>query len=236
MIKEFLTILTNLIFPAKITCDLCGKETFDGTNLCADCKKKVLFNDGITCPICGRRTEVEGVCFECKAHAPSYDKAVSAIVYKDGGAALVVKYKRGAAYLKDYFADLLKEKCSIFPLADGVCYIPMTAKAQRKRGYNQAELIAAELAKKLELPLLSALTKVRDTKAQKELNKTQREKNLKGSFRADRKLVEGRTLILVDDVMTTGTTAEEASKALKKAGAERVYFASAASVEYKREI
>lgn len=236
MIKEFLTFLTNALFPSRITCDLCGKETFDGTNLCPECRKTVTFNDDKTCPICGRKTKVEGVCFECKAHSPAYDRAVSAIVYKDGGAKLVVKFKRGGAYLKDYFADLLKEKCANFPLADGVCFIPMTAKAERKRGYNQAELLAKELAKRLELPLISALEKVKDTKEQKSLTRNEREHNLKGSFSAAKDKVKGRSLILVDDVMTTGATAEEAAKILKKAGAERVYFASAASVEYQREI
>ena len=227
-----LKIIGDSLFPKNITCDICGRETFDGRNLCPECAKKVTFIGDDCCPICGRKTKTRGVCLECKAYAPTYDAGVSAFVYRDGGAQLILKFKRGGEYLKDYFADLLAPKLKKFPLADGVCFIPMTAKAERRRGYNQAELLAKEISARLNLPVVCALEKVKDTNEQKALTKRERQTNLKGCFSASKKDVAGRRLIPVDDVMTTGATAEEAARVLKKKGAEAVYFASAASVEY----
>lgn len=229
--------MTDAMFPQRFTCDLCGVEIFDGENLCAKCAKTVPPNNAATCPVCGRRTQTNAMCFECKAHSPAFKKAVSALIYKDGAAALVHKFKNGCGYLKEYFADLLAPKCAQFDDAQAVCYIPMTVKAQTKRGYNQAELLARALAKRLNLPVLDgALTKIKETQEQKSLTGTEREQNLKGCFRADRKTIEGKTLILTDDVLTTGATAEAAVTQLKKRGAKEVYFATVASVEYTREI
>lgn len=226
----------NALFPKNYTCEVCGIEIFEG-RLCKKCAKSVQINDGITCPICGRRTQVNDVCLECSAHSPAFKKAVSALVYKDGAVALVLKYKNGNGYLKEYFAELLAPKCAQFEDADAICYVPMTQKAHRKRGFNQAELIAYELEKRLNLPVLdNALIKIKETPEQKKLTRAERAHNLKGCFKADKSVVEGRTLILVDDVLTTGATAEAAIAQLKKCGAKQVYFATVASVEYEREI
>lgn len=233
---NFFKSLSGALFPENFTCELCEKEIFDGKRLCPDCAAEVTFNDGQTCPVCGRKTVTSSICLECKSDAPVYDKAVSAIVYKDGGAKLIAKFKRGNAYLKDYFADLLIDKCAPFKQADGVCFVPMTKKDERKRGYNQAELLAKSLSERLNIPLLKgALTKTRQTEQQKSLTKTERENNLKGCFKADKATVDGKTLILVDDVLTTGATTEAVCTELKKRGAARIYFVTAASVEYKTE-
>ena len=230
--NAFFGSLKDCLFPLSLTCDLCGRETFDGRNLCPDCLETVAFNDGETCPVCGRRTRAPGLCMECKASAPAYDRAVSAIIYRDGGAGLVLKFKRGGAYLKEYFADLLAPRLREFAAADGVCFIPMTAKAERRRGYNQAELLAEALAERLDLPVMRVLEKVKETGEQKSLTRREREINLKGCFRTRKDDAAGKTLILIDDVMTTGATLEEAARTLKRKGAARVYAAVAAAVEY----
>lgn len=224
------------LFPPDYTCDICGCETF-GDHLCPQCKETVTFNDGATCPVCGRRTETNRLCLECKAHAPAYKKAVSAMVYGGGAVKLIHKFKNDGGYLKEYFADLLTAPCTKkFSDAQAVCFIPATRKSLKKRGYNQAELLAKSLGERMNLPVLgNALTKRRETEEQKTLSRREREKNLLGAFKADKKIVRGKILILVDDVLTTGATADAAVEALKKAGAERVYFATAASVEYREE-
>ena len=227
-----LNLLGDILFPPGLTCDVCGRETFDGKNICPKCAKELHENDGAVCPICGRKTQTHAVCLECKKDPPSYDRAVSALVYEGSAVALVLAFKKNKPYLKDYFASLLAPKCMEFAAADGVCFIPMTKKDERRRGYNQAELLARELAKRLSIPLVPALEKVRRTGEQKTLSKKERRDNLKGCFKAAAE-VKGKSLILVDDVLTTGATAEEAAKTLKKKGAEHVYFATVASVENK---
>ena len=84
--------------------------------------------------------------------------------------------------------------------------------------------------------LIKVLEKVKETKEQKSLTKKERESNLKGCFAARKADCEGRTFIIVDDVMTTGATAGEAARILKRKGAKKVYIATMASVEYKREV
>ena len=202
---KLLEAIADKLFPANFTCDICGRETFDDTNLCPACRATVTYNDGLSCPVCGRKTTTEGACLECKKYSPSYDRAVSALVYADGGAALITKFKRGGAYLKDALAELMIVKCVQLD-ADCVTYIPMTARAERARGYNQAKLLAKEIAAMLGLPLLPLLKKIKDTPEQKQLTRRQRAENLKGCFSAKKAEVAGRSILVVDDVMTTGST------------------------------
>ncbi len=226
--------ILDALFPENFTCEICGKEVFDGQRLCGDCKATVTFNDEKTCPKCGRKTNLGELCMECKYKAPLYDKAVSALVYDGGAKKLVIDFKNSKPYLKEYFADLLKDKCAKFSDADGIVAVPMTEKSRRKRGYNQSELLAKALSKKLGVPFIKrAIEKIKQTEWQKSLSKSEREQNLKGCFKADRNLVAGKNLIVVDDVMTTGATADAICQELKKRGAAKVYFAAVASVKYE---
>ena len=89
----------------------------------------------------------------------------------------------------------------------------------------------------LSLPLLkNAIQKVKQSDTQKLLSREERLKNLQGCFKADRNEVKGKTLIVVDDVLTTGATADAVCRELKKRGAKKLYFATIASVEYKLEL
>ena len=227
----------EIIYPPNFTCDICGKEIFTGKNLCADCQETVEENNGSTCPKCGRKTKVSVLCLECKAQAPSYDRALSALVYSSGTRKLILKFKNGEPYLKNYFARLMAEKCKVIIDADAICFVPMLRRARLERGYNQSQLLARELSKLCKLPLLeNALEKVKKTKQQKELDHKARLENLRGSFKANREDVEGKNLIVVDDVLTTGATAEAICTELKKRGAKKIYFVTAASVEYGGEL
>ncbi|MDE6868958.1 MAG: ComF family protein [Clostridia bacterium] len=225
---------SEALFPKSFTCDICGIETFD-SNLCPDCLKTVTFNNGTTCPVCGRKTFSPEICLECKAEAPRFKKAVSALVYDGGGAALISIFKNGCGYLKEYFADLITEKADNIANADCIVYIPMTKKAERRRGYNQAELLAKSISKRLNIPVLkNGLIKTTETAAQKSLAKKERASNLADCFKVDKpEKIKDNTVLLVDDVLTTGATADAACKKLLHAGAKCVYFAAVASVEYK---
>ena len=229
--------ILDIFFPENFTCDICGREVFDGKNLCANCLDTVKFNDGETCPLCGRRTQVSQLCMECKAQTPLYDKAVSAMVYEGGAQKLILAFKENKPYLKRFFADRLYKKCAEFTDAQALCYVPMTRAAEYKRGYNQSRLLAKELSKRLNLPIINGgIEKIKETKSQKKLTRSEREQNLKVCFKAARQKVEGKVIIVADDVLTTGATADAVTAELKKKGAAKVYFATVASVEYKSEI
>ncbi|MCD7729598.1 MAG: ComF family protein [Clostridia bacterium] len=234
--KHFLKNLRDAIFPLNITCDLCGRDTFDGTNLCPECLKTVTFNDKVTCPVCGRKTARPEICGECKEIAPKFKQGVSALVYDGGGAKLVLKFKNGNQYLAEWFGSLLQKKTAELPACDFITYVPITKKRKFQRGYNQGELLARNLGERLDIPVKNVLNKKRDTDEQKRLSRRDRAENLIGVFEiTDKKACKDKTILLVDDVMTTGATANEICRELKIAGAKAVYFAAVASVEYKQK-
>lgn len=226
--------LSEALFPLSYTCDICGIETFK-TNLCPDCLKTVTFNNENSCQICGRKTVLPEICLECKARAPLFKRAVSPLVYEGGAATLIAKFKNGNGYLKEYFANLIYEKVKDLPKADFIVYVPMTEKAVRKRGYNQALLLAKSLSERINIPVLeNAVLKQKDSDEQKSLSRKEREQNLAGCFKVEKRAeIKGKNLLLIDDVLTTGATADAVCKVLLGAGAARVYLATVASVEYR---
>lgn len=231
---RFLDLVRENLFPDKFTCDICGVESF-GSNLCPDCTKKTPQNCGATCQICGRRTVIDGICLECKEQAPPYKRGVSAFVYEDYVIVLIAKFKNGKAYLKEFFADELVKKVALLPPFDCIVYVPMLKKAEKRRGYNQSRLLAYALSKRVGVPVIDdALVKVKENKVQKSLSAKERFKNIEGCFKVNKRdELRGKTVLVVDDILTTGATAMEMTKVLLKAGVKCVYLATVASVDYK---
>lgn len=103
--------------------------------------------------------------------------------------------------------------------------VPLHRKRQRKRGYNQAEIIARELGKRLGIPVdMSAIIRERETTPQKELGQKNRRKNLKKAFRLTGKRLIGKNILLIDDIYTTGSTIDAMAEVLMKTGCEKIYF------------
>ncbi len=219
----------------NFTCDICGREVFAGERVCAACRKSLPWNGGAICPLCGRRVKEEGVCLECKQQPLSVERARSSLLYEGEASRLILRFKRGEKYLYRAVTELclstIKEQ---FPEAEGLVPVPMTARAKRKRGYNQSLLLCEEFSRKLSLPVVDAAEKRHETKPQKTLGRRERQENLAGCFHvADRAAVKGKALLIVDDTLTTGATVSELSEALKRAGAARVFAFTATSVEQK---
>lgn len=231
--KLFLNKIFKELFPENFTCDICGTEAFGG-NFCTDCLKNVTFNDKYTCPVCGRKTFKNEICMECKQKPPLFNKAVSAFVYENGATVLISKFKNGKPYLKEFFADKIAEKLVGFPEIDCIVYVPLTVFSTIKRGYNQSRLLATSLSKRVQTPVLyGAIKRVKRGRVQKGLTKKERIENVKGAFKVKKRAeLKGKSVLLVDDVMTTGSTVDEICRILLSAGAEKVYVATVASVEY----
>ncbi len=219
----------------NFTCDICGREVFAGERVCAKCREALPWNSGAICPLCGRRVKEAGVCLECKERPLEVEKARSALLYEGEASRLIVRYKRGDQYLYRAVAELcLSTIKSQFPEAEGLVPVPMTARAKRRRGYNQSLILCEELSRKLSVPVVDAVEKRRETKSQKFLGRRERESNLEGCFHvADRAAVKGKTLLIIDDTLTTGATVSELARTLKRAGAGRVFAFTATSVENK---
>ena len=154
------------------------------------------------------------------------DGAAYAYIYKGASAGIVQRLKyTGVKQLAGFMGqDMARAYGFIEPTgADCVTAVPMHPKRLKQRGFNHAELLARDVAARLNLPYVEGLDRVRNTVQQARLNDEARRHNLKDAF-VPREAVRGRIVILVDDVCTTGATAQTCARALKQGGARRVYL------------
>lgn len=205
--------LLQLIFPSG--CVYCGRLTDDRTHgLCGECYNSL--------PIYLKQTGYTRYIFE-------YDKKMARILKK-------VKYggKPGAIkMLGGLLGSLLAEE-ELNP--DLVVFVPMHKMELGKRGYNQSEIAARKVAGILGVPCRAkALIKTKATNRQAELNRSARAKNLSGVFEANSTLVKDRKILLIDDIITTGSTIEECKSTLIAAGASCVEAAVIAHTPYNRK-
>ena len=223
------------------TCDVCGREVFSYPKfrLCKGCEER-LERVERPCPVCGRQTVADGVCLSCKSDLPKFDKGVSPFVYRGEVALLINRLKNGTPRLAFYFgeamADFLIKTQEAEPFL--LVPVPMTEKKKRERGYNQAERLAEAVFERLsvlgaEAELITdVLQKRRETALQKTKNFYERKENVAGAFFVHkRKVCTGKTVVLIDDVMTTGATGSACAEKLKSAGAKRVMFLTATALE-----
>lgn len=233
----FKSFLRKIMFKREWTCAVCGVELFGEDYFCPDCLKKLPFISNKKCNHCGRSAILsEEYCDTCKNFFVSVDVARSVFDYTGKVAYLIKNFKfDGAKHLATPFAKyMLPIMLKNFPRTDVITYVPMTEKSQKKRGYNQTELLASELSLKTNIPLITAVYKKKETARQVKLKRAERLKNLQGSFGVvDKNLIKGKNVLLIDDVLTTCATAETISKLLKEKGAARVYFLTVASVPDK---
>ncbi len=226
------------LFPEDITCDLCGKELDEKLRyrLCGECISKAPFVGDHICLNCGvTLTDESDYCIRCQNDRGEYLMNRSPLVYEGEAKELIYALKFGG---KKYIVHTLGAMMADTFLKNGmeadiIVFVPMTAAEEKKRGFNQSELLARELGERLQLPVLPALIKVRETATQKLLTAGERAKNIEGAFACVFSQVKQRKLLLVDDVFTTGTTANECTKALLKAKAKEVRVLTAAVTKKK---
>lgn len=192
------------------------------------------------CAVCGRQFDgLDGspssVCEECSGRdAPRFDRAASAVRYEGRMREMIQGYKfNQRLWLRDDFADWLEAAVrSRFDAdaVDAVIPMPITLFHRADRGYNQSAYLASALAKRIGRRVLGgAVRRCGHPRRQAGLDELSRRENVKGTFAVRRPdLVRGRTLLVVDDVMTTGSTLSECAAALKSAGAWRVWCATLA--------
>lgn len=233
-IKQFFSKLIRAsFFNAKWRCLICGKEIFDDGYICDDCEKILPYNDGAICGHCGRKViAYEEYCSTCKNFLVSLDACRSVFNYEPPISALIKNLKYdNRQYIAKYFAkSLAMLYFKSYFNADMLVYVPMSEKAKRNRGFNQSEMLAKEVSMIINVPTVDCLIKKRETKRQATLKKAERLKNLKDSFSlTDKKVVKDKTIVIVDDVTTTGATAQTIAEKLKKAGAIKVYLLTIAS-------
>lgn len=212
-------ILSNLFFGG--TCFLCRGAA--GDILCAACNADLPRLGSGLCPRCALPAEGAALCGRCLARPPGYDATRAALQYRFPADVLVHALKfRGELALAPLLGRLLGEKLAGGERVDCVCPVPLSAARLRERGFNQALEIARHVARLAGAPLEPRLAaRRRDTTAQTGLAWEERARNVRGAFGCER-VLDGMSIAIVDDVMTTGATLEALARALKGAGASRV--------------
>jgi ComF family protein len=226
--------LLHLIYPGL--CHLCGRSLpLPAPPFCDDCRRSLTSDNASICPRCaatvGPFTDEASGCVHCREDSFGFDVVIRLGPY-DGllrETVLRLKQWRGEALAErigTLFAETVRERLSTQG-AELVISVPLHWRRRWSRGYNQAAALAYGLAGVLALPCRpNWLRRIRNTPKQSDLTPAQRRINVRGAFRATAgAAVAGKAVLLVDDVMTTGTTVSEAARALRQAGAARVIVA-----------
>ncbi len=231
--------INRLTLPVKLAafpsfCELCGCLLLEPEEkvVCNQCLTKIDINQGPVCRVCGRflfgANNLDSLCLECQKNLPPYEVHRSLGFYAGYLKELIIllKYK-GNEPLAFRLAEQLFRHFNhqgILTGIDLILPVPLHPKKERQRGFNQAELVARQLARLTRCPLgRGILVKTRNTPAQVSLEAKERDLNLRGAFGVRKnELIQQRVLMLVDDVYTTGSTIRECALVLKKTGARQV--------------
>lgn len=218
-----LSYILNWIYPPRcVFCDdIIPLKAYNGFNVCNNCKPYIPFMTEPTCNKCGKQVKLPNtICNECLKKDHSYERGFIALDY-DGMTKEAIyrfKYKNQPLYSKT-LAELMYQaafkKAILNYKFDYITAVPLYPTRLKKRGYNQAELLAKDLSLKLNIEYRVLLKRTKDTKPQNSLSPKQRYNNLKGAFElnTNTKLIN-KTILIVDDIITTGSTIEECSNRL----------------------
>lgn len=231
-LKVIWEFVLDLVFPKF--CVGCGKE---GDWICSKCRGEVIKVATQVCPDCVRVSQTGRYCPRCqKKNRHKLSGIIVAAYYEEGPVKEAIhnlKYNN-VLELADFLGHLMAEalRGNIENIGGDIVLtgVPLHCLRRAQRGYNQAEVLVDLVAKDLKLRKnFKIIKKIRKTKSQVSFSGKKRRENLKDSFKIiDKNAVKNRTIIIVDDVTTTGTTFEECAKLLRAAGAKRVWGLAAA--------
>ncbi len=231
MFEVLKKISLEVLFPQF--CLNCDKE---GKIVCSDCLSLIEICDFVFCPFCAKPNRLfgKGVCSKHRSH--KLDGLYFAVSYQNNLVKKMLAQFKYEPYLKilaPFLASLIithfikTQNTNIFTAGENLVFIPvpLTIRKKRKRGYNQAELVAQILAGYFQRPLLAeVLIKIKKTPSQVGLSFQKRSENIRDGFVIKKPAaIAGKKIFLVDDVFTTGSTMEECAKTLKVAGAKTVW-------------
>lgn len=225
-IRVIYTFWLDLLFPNK--CVICGKF---GSVCCSECFGSIEKIMTSTCPECGKISKNSDYCPACRRRVKASLQSImiASSYHSPVVKELIHEFKYcGMTAISSVCGELIYSRiANIITVKDLVIVpVPLHKKRQNHRGFNQSELLARYLSKRLNISGGNALERVVNTKNQVTLSRKERFLNLEDAFVCvDREFIEGKNVLLIDDVMTTGATLNECAKILKKAGAKKVFGA-----------
>ncbi len=227
--------LLAVVFPSE--CPGCAAPVDRPTRgpLCARCWSALPRHRHPAC-LCGMPLPAGGSCARCRRGLTPFERGASLGPYDGGLRVLIHELKyRGRRRVASRIADRLLEDVAVRELLTPgavLVPVPLHPRKRKERGFNQSELLAEELARRLDLSVAAcALVRRADTAPQTGLSAAARRRNVRGAFAVRRRaLIDGRTVVLLDDVLTTGATAGACARALWEGGAAAVRVLTVARV------
>jgi len=236
---KFLKSWLDYLYPPR--CLLCRKLLGGGEFVCDPCLES-LFSETEACPICAYAYGSGRECPECSHRELYIDGMLALGPYGGNLKRLIQDFKyQGKKELVNLFTPYLvrginaRIQLGQWLVPCGVIPIPLCAGRLEERGFNQAELLAEEAASQLGLPLMNVLVRVKDTESQARLGRRERAVNLQGAFRLreeklsdalkEKPISQVKSLLLIDDIFTSGATMNEAARVLRQGGVEILYAA-----------
>ncbi|MCH5267131.1 MAG: ComF family protein [Lachnospiraceae bacterium] len=232
--SSFIDGFLHIIFPAR--CPGCDKVHPIGVRgFCESCRNDLREPEGKLCPYCGKPIqEEEDCCRECRKVSHDFIAGEALWLYTGRLQESMARFKQGKrAEYGEVYGELLwqKKKKWIQSIGQAVLVpVPIYKNRLQRRGYNQAELIAAKLSECAGLPMAeNLLIRQRDTKPQKELSRQERRENIRGAFVCGKEASHWlyssqRCAIIVDDIYTTGSTVDACASVLREVGFEKIFF------------
>ncbi|MDR0855725.1 MAG: ComF family protein [Christensenellaceae bacterium] len=239
MIKKILKTIKTVFYPEGYSCIFCGKEIVSDEDrylsTCEECSCSLVYNgEEKVCNVCAGNIEnqTDALCQDCLTNPPPYNKLYSVFVYKDTVRKTVLLYKEhGHRYLAKYVARYIADYLSTQHVrADIICPIPASREAMTSRGFSHIVEICEELSAALQIPMHKLLLRTPFVNRQKGKTRREREKNIIGSFAfdmtLDEELYKDKTVLIIDDVVTSGATIAEAARVIAENGVSEVLAAS----------
>jgi competence protein ComFC len=211
----------DLLYPPK-----CGGCEIRGVRWCKNCQQNVELITPPTCDCCGQPQNYQGVCSLCIGDPPAYQALRSWAVFSGPLRRVLhqLKYYHDRGLGEILSRHLIRYLEQLEWEVDLVIPVPLGLARLRERGYNQSDLLAHPLAMGLGYPYdKKALSRIRETRSQVGLSSTQRKSNVEGAFKADIPRVSNQSILIVDDVTTSGATIRACAVALLEADAKVVY-------------
>lgn len=222
--------LAGLLFPRR--CPVCHETVEEpGELACGICRLKLPYINGPACRKCGKPllSGEREYCMDCRNRRHHFRQGKAPFVYDKLMRESIARFKYGGRkeYAAFYAEEILRRcwKEAAYWKPEVLVPIPLHPSRKRKRGFNQAQLVAERLSQKTGIPMdAGLLRRVKKTHAQKELSGRDRAANLRGAFSIRDEKVPYKKILLVDDIYTTGSTMDEAARMLLEHGAGSVYF------------
>ncbi len=218
-----------MVYPAR--CPFCDEPVAGMRELiCRDCLSKLEFVKQPYCMKCGKQLKgQEEYCSDCSANNHQFDSGRSLLVYKGEVKKSIYrfKYKGRKAYARAYAALVESQMQTFFEQVkpDALVPVPLHRARRCMRGYNQSELLARHIGRRMGVPVRTKLVvRSRNTVPQKNLDLSGRQNNLKKAFKLYRNDVKLNTIIIIDDIYTTGSTVDALAAVLRRAGVKKIYF------------